>query len=102
MLPPLSVARFMLIYIASLGLSYRIDTSLFTENTLVAVEAISEVIDLPAWWKVSLQGNFTASLSYFIVSNSSQESISFILLIYILNKLREYLFNFTNYNLIHF
>jgi hypothetical protein len=48
MLPPLSVDKFMLIYIASFGLSYRIDTSLFTEKILVGLDAISEVMDFPA------------------------------------------------------
>ena len=48
MLPPLSVAKFMLIYIASFGLYYRMDTSLFTEKIFVAVDVISGVMDLPA------------------------------------------------------
>jgi hypothetical protein len=48
MFPPLSVARFMLIYIVSFGLSSLMEMSLFTENTLVAPEDISAVNDLPA------------------------------------------------------
>jgi hypothetical protein len=47
MFPPFSVARLMLISIKSFGLSYFIVISLFTENALVALDAISEVKDLP-------------------------------------------------------
>lgn len=75
MFPPFSVARLMLISMKSLGFSYFMVMSLFTEKALVALDAISEVNDFPACWKVSLHGNLTESFSYLIVSESSQDSI---------------------------
>lgn len=65
----------MLISIKSFGLSSFIVMSLFTENALVALDAISDVNDFPACWKVSLHGNLTDSLSYLMVRESSQDSI---------------------------
>ena len=92
MLPPLSVAKFILISIVSLGLSSRMVISLFTVKRLVAAEeAISEVMVFPAWWKVSLQGNLTASLSSLMLRVSSQDSISFIVNKYLNNMDRNYL-----------
>ena len=71
MFPPFSVARLMLISMKSFGLSSFMVMSLFTENALVALDAISEVKAFPACWKVSLQGNLTESFSYLMVSESS-------------------------------
>lgn len=81
MLPPLSVAKFMMIYKNSFCLSSLMNTSLLTVNRLVEFDCISWEIGLPMWVKVSLQGNLTASLSYLMVRLTSQDSSSSMLYI---------------------